>query len=307
MRPRRMRIPIIGLALLSVLAACSSKSPSGSGPTSSASSGLTKDATIAAELPSSFVSSGVIKVASDASYPPDEYFDTDNKTIIGFDVDLANAIGTVLGVRLQFTNVKFDDIIPGLQSGKYDLGMSSFTDNKDREKKVDMVDYFQAGESIFVLSSSTANYTSPDQLCGKSASVEKGTTELDDLTAASKKCTDSGKPKINILPFDDQNGANLALTSGHADACLADSQVADYAVKVTNGNVKITSEYVSPAPYGIAVPRPAGTAVGSAPLTKALLDALKKVFDSGVYKQILDKYGIGKGALTAPGVNGATS
>ena len=303
---RRFPIALVVVALLTALAGCSkSGTPSGTGPSSSP-SGLTKDATIAAELPSSIVSAGVIKVASDASYPPDEYFAADNKTIIGFDVDLAKAMGQVLGVTFQFTNVKFDDIIPGLKAGKFDVGISSFTDNKDREKSVDMVDYFQAGESIFVLSSNTASYTSPDQLCGKKVSVEKGTTELDDLNAANTKCTQASKPKINILAFDDQNGANLALTSGQSEAVLADSQVADYAVKVSGGHVRITAEYVSPSPYGIAVPRGNG-APGSAPLAKALMDALKKVFDSGVYMQILNKYGIAKGALTTPGINGATS
>jgi polar amino acid transport system substrate-binding protein len=299
-------VAAIALAALALSTACSKSSTSGGGTPSASGSGLTKDATIAAELPSAIASAGVLKVASDASYPPNEYFAPDNKTIIGFDVEIANAVGQVLGVKVQFTNVKFDDIIPSLQAGKYDVGISGFTDNKDREQKVDMVDYLQAGESIFVLASSGANYTSPDQLCGKSASVEKGTTELDDLNAANTKCSAAGKPKINILPFDDQNGANLALTSGHADACLADSQVADYAVKVTNGKVKVTAEYMAPNPYGIAVPRGTG-APGSAPLAKAIKDALQKVFDSGVYLQILNKYGISKGAIAAPGINGAKS
>lgn len=306
---RRSPIALVVLALLTALAGCSkSGTPSGapSGSVSQTTTALTKDATIAAELPSGIISAGVIKVASDASYPPNEYFATDNKTIIGFDVEIAKAFGEVLGVQVQFTNVKFDDIIPSLQAGKYDVGISGFTDNKDREKKVDMVDYLQAGESIFVLSSNTNNYTSPDQLCGKTASVEKGTTELDDLNAANTKCTAAGKPKINILPFDDQNGANLALTSGHADACLADSQVADYAVKVTGGKVKVTAEYMAPNPYGIAVPRGTG-APGSAQLAKAIKDALQRVFDSGVYAQILNKYGIVKGAIAAPGINGAKS
>ena len=147
-----------------------------------------------------------------------EFFAPDNKTVIGADVDLIHAIGQVLGLNANVQNATFATIIPGLQSGKFDVGLSSFFDNTDRQKVVDMIDYFNAGASITVKSTDTATYTSLDQLCGKSISAELGTTELDDANAASKKCQSEGKPAIKTLSFQDQNGANLAVVSGRADA-----------------------------------------------------------------------------------------
>jgi polar amino acid transport system substrate-binding protein len=304
---RPARAMAVGLAAFTlVLGACAKSTPAGGGGTPSAGPfGVVRDATLAAEVPAALAATGTLKVASDASYAPDEFFDTDNKTIIGMDIDLLNAIAGVLGLKATYSNQTFNGIITSLAAGRFDVSISSFTDNKDREKTVDFVDYFQAGASIFVKSDSNQTFTTLDQLCGKAVSVEKGTTELDDATAASAKCVKDGKGKITVLPFDDQNQTNLAVISGRAVASLADSQVAAYQVKQTNGQVKVTGDYLAPAPYGIAIPRPSGAAPGAGPLTKPIFDALKKLIDSGIYKQILDKWGVAAGALSAPKINGA--
>ncbi len=129
-------------------------------------------------MPAAIKTAGVLNIASDASYAPNEFFDTDGKTIIGMDVDLGKAIAAKLGLKANFQNVTFDNIIPGLAGGKYDLGMSSFTDTKDREKTVDFVTYFSAGESLIVPKGNPKGVTGPDlSLCGLTIAVEKGTTE----------------------------------------------------------------------------------------------------------------------------------
>jgi len=276
------------------------------GTTTLTSSGK-KDAKIAAEVPASIRSKGSVTVASDASYAPMEFFGPDNKTIEGADVDIGTAIGDILGLKFNFVNATFDTIIPGLQSGKFDVGISSFFDTKDRQKKVDMIDYFQAGSGIFVPSSDQTTYTSLDQFCGKSVAAESGTTELSDATAASKTCQSEGKPAIKVLSFTDQNGVNLAVTSARAVAGLADSEVAAYQTKVTNGKLRFGGEYAKPVLYGMAIPRPTGSAPGSGPLTKAISDALTKLIADGTYGTILAKWGIQAGALTTITVNGATS
>jgi polar amino acid transport system substrate-binding protein len=303
---RPMKLTAIALSLTTLLlVGCGKSKGSLTQPTAS-STAVQKDAAIAAEVPAAIASTGTLNVATDASYAPDEFFDTDNKTIIGMDIDLLNAIAAVMGLKTKYTNQTFNGIIASLKAGRFDVSISSFTDNKDREKTVDFVDYFQAGASIFVKSDSTETFTTLDQLCGKAVSVEKGTTELDDATAGSAKCVTEHKQKITVLSFDDQNQTNLAVISGRAVASLADSQVAAYQVKLTNGQVKVTGDYLAPAPYGIAIARPAGSAVGSAPLTKAIFDALQKLITDGTYKKILDKWGTAAGALPAAKINGAS-
>jgi polar amino acid transport system substrate-binding protein len=253
-------------------------------------------------LPASIKSAGTINIATDASYAPNEFFDTDGKTIIGMDVDLGNAIAQKLGVKANFQNVTFDNIIPGLAGGKYDLGMSSFTDTKEREKTVDFVTYFSAGESLIVAKGNPKGVTGPDlTLCGLTVAVEKGTTEESEVPALSKKCTDAGKKAVTALSTDDQNGANLALQSGRAEVVSADSPVAEYAVKQSNGAFEIAGKSYEDAPYGIAVPKNTGQ------FAQAIQQALTQLIADGTYKQILDKWGVADGAITAPAINGATS
>ena len=296
MSPRPIsRTAILGTcaALAVVLAGCGGSS---SGGKQTVKTGGAANAAAVAKLSAALKSAGTIKVATDASYAPNEFFGTDNKTSQGMDVDLGRAIGQELGLTFTFSNVSFDSIIPSL-GNRYDLGMSSFTDNKEREKVVDMADYFSAGTSFMVKKGSSLNPTSVADVCGKKVAVEKGTTQLDDVTAQKKKCS------LTVLAFPDQNQANLALQSGRADVVLADSPVNAYAAKQSNGQFVIVGQVYGTAPYGIAVPKGSKYA-GFADAIKLALQDLKT---KGVYDQILQKWGIASGGISNFTVNGATS
>jgi polar amino acid transport system substrate-binding protein len=303
--PTRMSTRVSSAAALAasalLLAACGSSSNNttttgggGSGGTSA-----TKVDSIAREVPSAIASKGTLTIAADASYPPNEFFDTDNKTVIGMDADLGKAIAQVMGLTPNVVNATFDSILPGLTAGKYDLGMSSFTDTKEREKTVDFVTYFSAGTSFFIKATGP-DISSLDDLCGHHVSVEKGTTQQDDATAQDGKCKSAGKPGVDVQIFPDQNGANLALSSGRAEVSMADSPVAEYQVKQSSGQFKVSGKPYGTAPYGIAMNKGTG-------MSKAVLDALQELMKDGVYKNILDKWGIAGGAISNPQVNGAQS
>lgn len=288
------------LAAALVIAACgsdNSSSESTSGATSTAAtSAVARDAALAALLPKAIADKGSITVATDASYPPNEFFQ--GKTIVGMDPDLAQAIGQVLGVKVDVQNATFDGIIPGIASGKYDLGMSSFTDTKEREATVDFATYFSAGTSFYTLADGGTEVSGLADLCGKTVAVEKGTTQQTDAEAQSKKCT--GGEKVTVLTFPDQNGANLAISSGRAQIGMADSPVAAYQVKQSGGKFKLTGTPYGEAPYGIAMAK-------DQQLAKAIQGAVQKLIDGGQYQTILDKWGIGDGAIKTSEINGAVS
>jgi len=297
---RRVSVIAALAAASALLAACgSSSSSTSSSSTSSTTASGGADAAIAATVPAA-VKSGGLKVAADASYAPNEFVAKDGKTVVGMDADLAKAIAAVLGVKATIVNAGFDSIIPGLSAGKYNVGMSSFTDTKEREKTVDFVTYFSAGTSFYVKASGGAAINGLADLCGKKVAVEKGTTQADDAAAQSKKCTTAGKPAVTVLVFPDQNGANLALSSGRAEVVMADSPVAAYAVKQSNGQFKLSGTTYGTAPYGIAIPKNSG-------LAKPVLAAVTKLIADGQYKKILTTWGVQDGAITTPVINGATS
>jgi polar amino acid transport system substrate-binding protein len=283
------------IALVAALAAGAFASVS----SAAVSGGVDKSA--AALVPAKIKAKGTVTVAADASYAPNEFFAADGHTVIGMDADLAKAIFPLLGLKAKVVNATFATIIPGLTSGKFDVGMSSFTDNKLREKTVNFVDYFEAGTWFFEKSSGGPKVTNLASICGLKVSVESGTTELADATAQATKCKATGNTPDTVLTFPTQSNANLALSSGRAQVSMADSPVAAYQVKQSSGAFKLVGQAYGFAPYGIAVPKQDGT------LDKAILAALKDLVANGQYAKVLKHWAVQSGADSHPAINGATS
>jgi len=258
-----------------------------------------RDPKAAAEVPQHIRTRGTLIVASDATYAPDEFVSANGRGVVGMDADLAHAIGEALGLHVKVVNATFDTIIPGLRSGKYDLGMSSFTDTKARQKVVDFVTYFSAGTSFYTKAIGGTAVTGLGSLCGLTVSLENGTTEQADAVAQSARCKRAGKRAVAVLAFPDQNSANLAIASGRAQVGMADSPVASYIVKRSKGQFKLTGTSYGTAPYGIAIPKGNGMA-------RPVLDAVKVLMRDGSYAAILRRWGVAEGAISDPQINGAT-
>ncbi|HMC07607.1 MAG TPA: ABC transporter substrate-binding protein [Solirubrobacterales bacterium] len=281
---------VTALATVGAVAGCGgSSSSTSSGSTASLTAtpdvNVPLDKKVAAELPSAVKSKGTLSVAADATYAPNEFIASDGHTVIGMDADLAKALAQAMGLQVEVKNVTFDSIIPGLAANKYDLGMSSFTVTKEREKTVDFVSYANAGTSFFVKAEGGPSVQSLANLCGQKVAAERGTTQEADATAQDKKCKAAGKPGVSVNVFPDENGVNLALASGRATVGMADSPPAAYAVEQSNGQLKLSGTQYGVAAYGIAMPKSTG-------LAKPVLDALKDVMADGTYKRIFDYWGL---------------
>jgi polar amino acid transport system substrate-binding protein len=288
----------VGAALLAALATAGiaagcGGSDNGSSTTTTAALTATPDINVpvdkkvAAQVPADIKSKGTLTVAADATYAPNEFVAENGNTIQGMDPDLAKALAQAMGLEATVKNVTFDSIIPGLAANKYDLGMSSFTITKEREKTVDFVSYANAGTSFFVSAQGGPDVQSLADLCGETVAVERGTTQEADATAQDKKCKAAGDSGVTVNVFPDQNAANLALSSGRADVVMADSPPAAYAVEQSDGQFKITGKQYGVAAYGIAIPKNSG-------LAKPVLGALKAVMADGTYDRIFSYWGLVK-------------
>jgi len=311
---RKLLLAALPLCCAVAIAACgSSKSSSSSASTSSSSapaststsasssSGGSANAAVVALVPSALKSKGTLTVAADASYAPDEFIGSDGHTVVGMDADLAKALAAEMGLKANVVNATFATIIPGLAAGRYDMGASSFSDTLAREKTVDFVDYAHVGESFYTKGTGGVSIGSIADICGKTVSVESGTTEQADAKTQSAKCTKAGKPAVNVLVFNTQTEANLAVSSGRAQLGFADTPVALYQVKQSGGEFKIVGAAYATGPYGLAIPKNG--------LDKAVLAALQDLVKNGTYKSILAKWGLSGIAIPASQVkiNGATS
>ncbi len=251
-------------------------------------------------VPASF--KGVtLQVATDASYAPDESMN--GSTMVGFDVDLVAAVAKTLGLSVKENNVTFGSILLGIGSAKYQIGNSSFTDEKSREKQVNFVDYFQAGEGVYAKATSGVKFTGLKSLCGLKVAVETGTTEQADAQATAKTCP--ATKKLTVLSYPTQTEADLALSSGQASVGFLDSQVAGYAVAQSKGVFKLVGKAIKILPYGIATPK---TSAGKG-LAKAIAAAFKTMIANGTYGAILAKWGVSAGGVSASKIvlNGALS
>ncbi|MCW3033633.1 MAG: extracellular solute-binding protein family 3 [Solirubrobacterales bacterium] len=296
----RLGAPILVVLALAGCGSSSTTTATTATPTTSTSASGGAVSAIAAQVPAAVKSKGTLTVAAEAEYAPNEFIAPDGHTLIGMDPDLVSAVAEVMGLKAKFVNANFETIIPGLAAGRYDLGASSFTDTKEREKTVDFVDYYKAGISFYAKSSANPGVTELKDICGKTVGVEKGTVEQEESEAQSKKCGKEGKKSVTVLSFSGQNAVNLAIASGRAEVGLADSPVVDYQIKKSGGQFKLVGKTYAFAPYGLAIPKTSG-------MTKPILAALKELIANGKYKAILEKWGIQSGAITEPTINGAIS
>jgi len=285
----------VAVALTTSVAACGSESGDSTGAGSTPAASASADTSLADKVPADIKSAGKLVIGTDSTYAPSEFLDADGKTVIGFDVDLFNAVAQKLGLTTEWQSATFDSIIPGVTSKKYGAGVSSFTINKDRLKQVTMVSYFNAGTQWAAKTGATID---PADACGKKIAVQTSTVQADDIAARSKKCTDAGKAKITVDQYQAQSDATNAVVTGKDDAMLADSPVCAYAVKQTNGQLALLGDIYDSAPYGYVLPKDQADT-----MAVAVQGALKALIADGTYKTILAKWGVDAGAITDPTVN----
>ena len=215
---------------------------------------------------------GVLTVATSPDFPPFESLDGDR--IVGIEVDILEKIAEALGVEIKFEQMDFDSVLPGVQAGKFDVGMSGITITAEREKNADFTDpYFMAAQAIVVMEDS--DITCKADLEGKSVSVQTGTT-------AESYCMENG---YDVQAFQANNDAASALTSGKVDAWVVDNEVAVALAAELDGAV-VLDEAMTSEPYAFAF------AKGSDTLVAAFNDALKALIDDGTVEAIFEEYGV---------------
>lgn len=289
---------VVAVSSALALSGCTKNTESSSPASSSSAAPAAKVESIANTVPEAIKSSGKLIVGVNIPYAPNEYKDPSGK-VVGFDVDLMNAIAQTLGLTVDYREESdFSKIIPAIQAGTYNVGMSSFTDSKQREQQVDFVTYFSAGS---LWAQRAGGQIDPNNACGKKVAVESTTVQdTEELPAKSKTCTDAGKPPIDVVKFDNQDQAANAVVVGQADAMSADSPVTLWAIKQAGGKLVQAGEVFNSSPYGWPVKK-------GSPLAQSLLQALQHLIDNGTYKQIATSWGVQAGMIDKPVVNGATS
>ena len=252
---------ILSLAMLLTMAACGSKGAS-----------LKK-----------IQKAGKLVIATSPDFPPFESLDGSGK-VTGIEIDILEEVCAQLGVSLEIQQMDFDSVLPGVQAGKYDMGVSGITVTEKRQKNVLFTDaYCLAAQAIVVKEGSPIS--SKADLEGKTVAVQTGTT-------AESFCMENG---YTVSAYAANNDAQSALLQGKVDAWVIDDLTAADMVKVYNAQggdqLVILSEAMTTEPYAFAM------AFGSEDTVEAINGILKTMEDSGAIAAIFDKY---EAPFTAP-------
>lgn len=279
----------VGMLILfaMLLSACGSSSTTTGGSSSTPSPAAS---TVAA--PNDLLTPGTLTVGSDTTYPPQEYIDTTTNQATGFDIDLITAIAKQMGLQTKVDTTSFDTIINSLVAKRFDVVISAVTINPDRQKKVDFVPYFNAGESLLVKAGNPMNIKSTADLCGQKVGVQNGTVEQTDLTTANAACKKAGKPAIEITALTNQTDVIQLLATNRVVATYQDSPVTDYYNKLHPGQFSVGGSVVNAAPEGIVVRK------GDSSMFNAVQTAFNKLKANGTYTALIQKWGLTKEAIS---------
>lgn len=271
---------ILALTLTLSLAACGGNNASPSGSASSAGS----DAASSGEAGFTTAVDGVLSMATEATFPPYEYYDGD--AIVGIDVEIAQAIADKLGLELQVTDIAFDSIIPGVQSGKYDLGLAGMTVTDERLEQVNFSDSYATGVQVVIVKEG-GKVTSVDDLFADGASNVIGTqTGTTGFLYATWDIQDAGLGEVKS--FAKTTDAVEALKNGQVDCVILDNEPAKALVAANEGaGLSILDTEYAVEDYAAAISK------DNTALLEAVNGALKELIADGTVQSILDKY-IGK-------------
>ena len=265
------------------------------------------DATAEAALPEEIREAGVVRVASGIPYPPFIMTD-DGERYVGFDVDMARALGEKLDLEFDISHQAFETVIPALQSKKFDIIMAGMNDTVEREQTLNFVDYLSAGFTIVVKHGNPEGIGTLLDLCGHSVAVQKSTVQGEILRGLVSECEAEGRAGVDVQELPVSQDAQTALKAGRVQAYVADAPVAAYTV-ATAGDGTVFEGVEDPEnPQGFS-PVYSGISMlkSQEELTEAIRLAMEALVEEGAYQEILEAHGLGHLAVESAIVNGAAT
>lgn len=219
--------------------------------------------------------SDALIVATDAAFPPFEIIDEETKEIIGFDIDLMNAIAEKAGLEIEYKNVAWDPLLAGMADCQYDMAISAMTITADRAEQFSFSDpYINAGQIVVVqISNETIN--GPEDLVGKTVGAQIGTTGSMEIEAIAD---------TTLKVYDTYELAMLDLANGQVDAVVADYPLAVSYVNKYSDTLKVVGDVFTDENYGIAFCK------DNNELIAQVNAALAELIDEGYVQELVIKW-----------------
>ena len=271
-------------SLALVLAGCSSSGSTSPGAATHNPNGATGAAGSGIAAPADVQKAGVVTFCADLSYPPLTFMENNKPS--GIDVDLADALTALMGVKARFQQTGFPDIIGALQTSKCDAIMNGMNGTEQRGKEIAMVPYLEDGHGFAVAKSNPKNISALEDLAGKSVAAQLGSSDQQYLQDLSKQFTGEGKKAINIVTFPQDTAAFAALGTGRVDAFFQDLLVLGYYAQKYSDAVQISDVSTNNQPIVIGVRK------NDPELVAAFEKGLGQLYKNGTVNDVAKKWGI---------------
>jgi len=249
--------------------------------------------TMAVELPPEIARQGSLRVAIVPNYPPMEFRDPATNALTGFDVELGEALGRKLGVKIVWQETSFDQFMPSIATGRVDAILSGMTDYASRHETATFVDYLRNGPRFFVQQSRAAEFKDMTTFCGKRVGASRRTS-FPSLIAAWSDAHCAGDP-IKFVGTEGSGDARTQLKQGRIDAAVQGNETLPYLMDLEPGVYAPIGETIASQFTGLALP------VKEKALQQAVAEALDALIADGSYRALLAKW-----KLTDNGIEKAT-
>ncbi|MER8974237.1 MULTISPECIES: ABC transporter substrate-binding protein [unclassified Mesorhizobium] len=252
-----------------------------------------------ARLPEEIRTAGKITAVNNGSFPPYEI--VTGTELSGATKDISDAIGQLLGVEIDHASVAgLPALLSGINAGRYQFAMGPVGDYPDRQKSNDFIDWVREYVVFAVEKGNPQGITSLDTACGKRIAVMSGGSAEKVIKQQAQKCTEGGKPAVEVQSFTDQPSSILAVRSKRSDAFFSSQAPLTYFVEQAKGQLELAG--VGQANGFKDIYQGAVVKKGS-PLGGVLLDAFNILMKNGTYAAVMKKWGLEKNMIDAPGIN----
>ncbi|WP_439651695.1 ABC transporter substrate-binding protein [Microvirga puerhi] len=253
-----------------------------------------------AKLPEEFKTSNKLTSVNSGSFPPYEIV-TDTRTMTGASADLTDAIGQLLGVKIEHATVNgLSALLSGIKSGRYQFSMGPVGDFKSRQEANDFVDWVQEYVVFAVQKGNPKHINALDDACGTRIAVQSGGSAEKVIKAQAEKCAADGKPALEVQSYADQPTSILAVRSKRADAFFSSQAPLTYFVQQANGELELAGVG---KPNGFDDLFQGAVTPKDSPLSEVLLAAVKELMKNGTYATIMKKWGLENNMISEPGIN----
>jgi len=253
---------------------------------------------IAQELPAAIKQRGTLIAAVIPNYPPLEMKNPQTGELTGFDIELGNAIAAKLGIRMQWQETSFEQMLSAVRTGRVDIILSGMSDLPSRHETATFINYIRSGTQFFTQHSRAAEFPTRESLCGKAVGASRRTSLPTEIKAFSDaECVAKGRPEIRIVGTEGLADARTQLRQGRIDAAMQGSETLPYIMGLEPNTYALIGEPTRYTLMGIATAREAED------LRQAIVGALKGLIADGTYRQLLVKWQLQPSELTEITIN----